>query len=70
MRTSTSSISQTTKHLMSKEEKMKKEQKFLSGRNMEKPIRNGRLSILTKLRSFKLQVLIKTSDFMSTDHSI
>jgi len=55
---------------MSKEEKMKKEQKFLSGRNMEKPIRNGRLSILTKLRSFKLQVLIKTSDFMSTDHSI
>jgi hypothetical protein len=41
------------KHLMYMVEKMKKEDQSLSGTSMKEPTRDGRLSILTKLRSHK-----------------
>jgi hypothetical protein len=51
-------------------EKMKKEDKSLFGGNMERPIRDGRLYILIKLKRFKIKDSIRTSVCIATDHSI
>jgi len=48
---------------------MKKVKKLLSGVTTVSLIRNGQLSILTKLKRKKLKDLTKTSACMSIDHS-
>jgi len=53
MKVVTSSISETRKLLMFMEEKMRKEDKLLSGTNTKERTSNGRLFILTKLMVFK-----------------
>jgi hypothetical protein len=62
--------SKTERHLMSMEEKMRKEDKSLSGTSMERPTRDGRSSILTKQIKNKKRDLMMTSVSTSTDHSI
>jgi hypothetical protein len=70
MLTNTSSTSKTERHLMSIQEEMRKEDKSSFGTNMERLTRDGRSSILTKLRKCKVREFIRTSDSTSIDHSI
>jgi len=64
-----SSTGRTRRYLMSTKERIKKDKLLSSGRNMVEPTRNGRLSILTKIRDHKLRDLTRTSDSSATDHS-
>jgi hypothetical protein len=69
IRMSNSSIGRTTKFLMLKEERMKKEELLVYGATMEATIKSGLSSMLTKLARLKIKDLIKTSDSTETDHS-
>jgi len=55
---------------MSTEEKMKKVDKSSSGIDTMELIRDGRLSILTKLMQLLQRDSMKNSDSISIDHSI
>jgi hypothetical protein len=70
MRMNNSSTGKIARHSMSEEAKMKKVKQFKYGVTTELKHKNGKLSILTKLRAHKLRDLTKTSASMSTDHSI
>jgi len=70
MKESTSSTSKMEKHLMSQEEKMKKDNLLSFGVSMVETTRDGKSSILTKLERLLIKVLTKNSDSMSIDHSI
>jgi len=54
---------------MFQEEKMLKDKEFMPGRNMEVPTRDGRSSMLMKLRRLLRRELTRNSVSMSTDHS-
>jgi hypothetical protein len=54
---------------MSIQEEMKKEDRSLPGRDIMERIRDGRSSILTKLKQFNPRDFMRTSDSTSTDHS-
>jgi hypothetical protein len=69
MKVNTSSTGPTRKLLMFQVEKIKKAKLLLSGRNTQVPIRDGRLSILTKLKDHKRRDLTRNSDSTATDHS-
>jgi len=49
---------------MFQEEKTLKDKQFGSGASMEKPTRDGRLSILTRLKTLLRKELMKNSDSM------
>jgi hypothetical protein len=69
MKDNTSSTSTTRRHLMSMEEKMKKQERSLSGEDTTEPIRDGESSILIKLlRNQKLDTA-KNGASISTDYS-
>jgi hypothetical protein len=70
MRTNNSSIGRTTRYLMLKEERMKKEELLVFGATTEATIKSGQSSMLTRPIRLKKRDLIKTSDSTETDHSI
>jgi hypothetical protein len=70
MKASISSIGKTVKHSMFTQERTKKEDKLLCGISTTVTTRNGKLSILTKLRKSKLKDFMKTMACTATDHSI
>jgi hypothetical protein len=70
MRTNNSSIGRTTRYLMLKEERMKKEELLVYGATTEATIKSGQSSMLTRPIRLKKRDLIKTSDSTETDHSI
>jgi len=57
-----SSISRTEKHLMFMVEKMKKEEKSLSGASTVERTRDGKSSILTRQRKLLIKDLTRTLD--------
>jgi len=68
---STTEMDNAERSLMSLAEKIWKDKRFNSGTNMEEPTRDGRSSILTRVRFLnRPRVLIQTVDSISTEHSI
>jgi len=64
MRENSSSTGRLEKLLMSQEERMLKDKQFGSGVSTVKPTRDGRLFILTRLKTSLRKELMKTSDSM------
>jgi len=60
IRMNTSSISETRRHLMYTEERMKKEERSLPGKSTMERTRGGKLSILIRPRSKRLQANLKS----------
>jgi hypothetical protein len=65
----TSSMPETTRHLMSTKERILKDNKQLSGRSIMDSTRDGELSMLTKQRRKELLDGITNTDSTSTDCS-
>ena len=69
MKINSSSTGRTAKFLMYQVQRMLKAKQLSSGRNTEEPTRDGKLSILMKLKSHKKRDFMVNSDSTSTDHS-
>jgi hypothetical protein len=69
MKDNTSLTFKTRRHLMSIKERMLKDKKSLSTRNITELTRDGELFILIKLLRNQKPDIIQNSDSISTDHS-
>jgi DNA-binding transcriptional regulator YiaG len=70
MKETSSSTSKTIEYLMLAETKMLKDNQSLFTRDMVVLTRDGRSSILIRLKMSKMKDMKRTSDSTSTDHSI
>jgi hypothetical protein len=65
----TSSTSRTRRFLMSTKERILKDKRLLSGRDITTPTKDGELSMLIKQRKSEPRVTMTNSDSISEDHS-